>query len=70
MSNARSSSFPHNQGKFAMEKFIHLQNLALFRKRLAEPHDDRERQILLQLLAEEEAKDLPQDQYPPQLKGH
>jgi len=53
-----------------MEKFIHLQNLALFRKRLAEPHDDRERQILLQLLAEEEAKDLPQDQYPPQLKGH
>jgi hypothetical protein len=39
-----------------MEKFIHLENLALFRKRLAEPCDDAKRQILLMLLAEEEAK--------------
>ena len=42
-----------------MDKFIHRENLALFRKRLAEPHGDREHQVLLRLLAEEEAKDLP-----------
>lgn len=42
-----------------MEKFIHGENLALFRKRLAEPHGEAERQVLLKLLAEEEAKDLP-----------
>ncbi|MDO8399313.1 MAG: hypothetical protein Q7T45_15980 [Bradyrhizobium sp.] len=43
-----------------VESFIHRENLALFRMRLAEPHDDAERKVLLQLLAEEEAKDLPQ----------
>ena len=42
-----------------MEKFIHRENLALFRKRLAEPCDDSQRQVLLKLLAEEEAKVLP-----------
>ena len=42
-----------------MEKFIHRENLALFRKRLAEPCDDLQRQVLLKLLAEEEAKALP-----------
>jgi hypothetical protein len=36
-----------------MEKFIHRENLALFKKRLAEPRDE------LTLLAEEEAKDSP-----------
>ena len=41
-----------------MEKYIHRENLALFRQRLAEPHDDAEREVLLKLLAEEEAKDL------------
>jgi hypothetical protein len=41
-----------------MERFIHLANLALFRKRLAEPCDDARRQLLLKLLAEEEAKEL------------
>ena len=41
-----------------MERFIHRQNLALFRKRLAEPCDDAQRQLLLKLLAEEEAKSL------------
>jgi hypothetical protein len=45
-----------------MEKFIHRENLALFRKRLAEVRDESERQVLLKLLAEEEAKDSP----PPQ----
>ena len=41
-----------------MEGFIHRENLALLRKRLAEPCDDARRQILLKLLAEEEAKSL------------
>lgn len=42
-----------------MEKFIHEENLLLFRKRLAEPCGEAERQVLLKLLAEEEAKELP-----------
>ncbi len=49
-------------GSFAIEKFIHQENLALFRKRLAEPHSDAEHKVLLKLLAEEEARDLPQGQ--------
>lgn len=47
-----------------MEKFVHEQNLALFKKCLAAPHSDAERQVLLKLLADEEAKDKP-----PQWKG-
>ena len=42
-----------------MERFIHRENLALFKKRLAEPCDDAQRQQLLKLLAEEEARELP-----------
>jgi hypothetical protein len=42
-----------------MEKFIHRENLALFKKRLAEPRGESERQVLLKLLADEEAKDSP-----------
>jgi hypothetical protein len=42
-----------------MDKFIHRENLALFRKRLAEAPDDATRQILLKLLAEEEGKGRP-----------
>jgi hypothetical protein len=38
-----------------MEKFIHRENLALFKKRLAEPRGESERQ----LLADEVAKDSP-----------
>ncbi len=41
-----------------MGKFIHEENLALFRQRLAETKDDAMRQVILKLLAEEEAKDL------------
>lgn len=44
-----------------MEGFIHRENLALFRKRLAEPCDDAQRQLLLKLLAEEEAKEFPSE---------
>ncbi|MGY4315599.1 hypothetical protein [Bradyrhizobium sp. JR3.5] len=44
-----------------MEKFIHEQNLALFRKRLAEVKTDAERELLIRLLAVESAK-APQQQ--------
>ncbi len=40
-----------------MEKFIHRENLALYKRRLAEPHTDAEREVLLRLLAEEKAKE-------------
>jgi hypothetical protein len=40
-----------------LEKFIHQQNLALFKKRLAEPRTDAEREVLMKLLADEQAKE-------------
>lgn len=40
-----------------MDSFIHRENLALYRKRLAEAKDDATRNVILKLLAEEEAKD-------------
>lgn len=40
-----------------MDKFIHQENLALFKKRLAEPHTDAEREVLLKLLTDEQAKE-------------
>jgi hypothetical protein len=46
-------------GKVAMEKFIHRENLALYKKRLAEPHSHAEREVLLKLLAKEQAKVAP-----------
>ena len=40
-----------------MERFVHNENLALFRKKLADPLlTEAERKIVLQLLADEEAK--------------
>jgi hypothetical protein len=42
-----------------MEEYIHLQNLILFKKRLAEPHSEAERAVLLKLLEDEEAKEPP-----------
>ena len=39
-----------------MDIFIHHENLALYKKRLAETTDEGTRQLLLKLLAEEEAK--------------
>ena len=47
-----------NQGDQSMEKFIHEENLALFKKRLAEQHTDAEREVLLKLLADEKMKEL------------
>jgi hypothetical protein len=43
-----------------MEKFVHQPNLALFKKRLAEPRTDAEREILMKLLTDEQAKEPPQ----------
>jgi hypothetical protein len=42
-----------------MDKYIHRENLALFKKRFAEAKDEAQRQIVAKLLAEEEAKDPP-----------
>lgn len=42
-----------------MEKYIHSENLTLFKKRLAEAHTDTEREVILKLLANEEAKEPP-----------
>ena len=39
-----------------MEKFVHKENLKLYRKLLAETTDEQRRQTLLKLLADEEAK--------------
>lgn len=40
-----------------MEKLIRRENVTLCKKRLTEPHTDAEHEILLKLLADEEAKD-------------
>ena len=48
-----------------MERFVHRQNLEHFRKQLAEAKDEPTRQMLLRLLADEEAKEAP----PPKANG-
>ena len=40
----------------SMDEFIHRENMTLYKKRLAEATDERTRQLLLKLLAEEQAK--------------
>jgi hypothetical protein len=40
-----------------MEKFVHGENLKLYRKLLAETTDVQKREMLLRLLADEEAKE-------------
>jgi hypothetical protein len=42
-----------------MERFIHNQNLILFRNQLVQTTNDPKRQQILRLLAEEELKDDP-----------
>jgi hypothetical protein len=43
-----------------IERFIQRQNVTLFKQKLADPKiSESERQILLKLLAEEEAKEIP-----------
>lgn len=40
-----------------MEEFIHRENLAIYKRRLAEPHTDAQHEILLRLQAQELAKE-------------
>ena len=40
-----------------MEDYIHRENMALLRRRLSETSGESQRQVLLKLLTEEEAKD-------------
>jgi hypothetical protein len=40
-----------------VEKFIHRENVALYKKCLSEPHTEAERKVLVKLLADEVAKD-------------
>jgi hypothetical protein len=40
-----------------VEKFIHRENVALYKKCLGEPHSEAERKVLVKLLADEVAKD-------------
>jgi hypothetical protein len=40
-----------------MDEFVHKENLKLYRKLLAETTDAQKRQMLLKLLADEQAKD-------------
>jgi hypothetical protein len=47
---------PPSQRSTVLDRFIQRENLALFKKRLAEPHTATEHEILLKLLAQEEAK--------------
>ena len=44
------------EGVMIMEKFIHDENLKLFRKRLVEATNETQRQLILFLIKEEEAK--------------
>jgi hypothetical protein len=44
-----------------MERFIRDENLIIFKRRLAETTDDAQRQLLLKLLAEEDARGLIAD---------
>ena len=39
-----------------MDMYVHRQNLALLKRRLAETQDEKQRAVILNLLAEEEAK--------------
>ena len=42
-----------------MDKYVHRENLTLFKKRLAEARTDAEREVILKLLTEEQAKEPP-----------
>lgn len=42
-----------------MQRYVHEENILLYRKLLAETTDEEKRKIILRLLADEEAKELP-----------
>jgi len=54
--SAPKVAFSLKSARSAIEEYIHLQNLILFKKRLTEAQSDAERK----LLADEEAKEFPQ----------
>ena len=56
---AQEDGFSLQSGSSAVQEYIHRENLALLRKSLAEPHSDAEREVILKLLADEEAKEPP-----------
>ncbi len=47
------------EGDLSMQRYVHEENILLYRKLLAETTDEEKRKIILKLLAEEEAKVLP-----------
>jgi hypothetical protein len=47
------------EGDLSMQRYVHEENILLYRKLLAETTDEEKRKIILKLLAEEEAKELP-----------
>ena len=50
----------------SLDAFVHYENLILFKKQLAYPRiDDTQRQQLLRLIAEEEAKDFLHEERSP-----
>jgi len=49
-----------------MDKYIHRENLILFKKRLAEARTDAEREVISRLLADEETKGSPLKNSAPQ----
>ena len=57
-----AKGFANENGRGSpMERFIQRQNVALFKKKLADPKTgETERQVILKLLADEEAKEIPQ----------
>ncbi len=42
-----------------MDKYIHRENLALFKRRITDAKDEAAREMAVKLLAEEQAKDTP-----------
>jgi hypothetical protein len=46
----------------SLEAFVHYENLILFKKQLADPRvSDEQRKLLLRLLANEQAKEVPSE---------
>ena len=50
-------NFPDPIGDDAMERFIHNENLKLWRRQLSETTDPKKRSLLLDLIAKEEARE-------------
>jgi hypothetical protein len=51
--------FPPPQEGMSMQRYVHKENIILYRKLLAETMDEEKRKIIAKLLADEEAKETP-----------